>query len=341
MASARRIAAQMDRRRLRRAVRARSRPPRASMSSCRISAFWRSGREDVLGIVATHAHEDHIGAIAPSVADAQMPDLCHAVHRRPDRRQAGGSGACRDRVRVKQVPLGGIADAWARSQIDFISITHSIPEPNLLAIRTPLGPDRPYRRLEDRSRSAAGRGDRRRRASGSWAMKACWRWSAIPPMRCMQGHSGSEAKVRESLIAADRHLERPGRGHGLRLQCGAAGLHRPCGASAMAASSRWWAARCTRSSQAARDTGYLKDFPPVLDEAEAARACPPRKVLYLCTGSQGEPRAALARIAEGNHPNVQSGQGRCGDLFLPHHSRQRTCRSSSCTTSFPRWASKC
>ena len=60
--------------------------------------------------------------------------------------------------------------------------------------------------------------------------------------------------------------------------------------------------------QAARDTGYLKDFPPVLDEAEAAEL-PARKVLYLCTGSQGEPRAALARIAEGNHPDVQLGKG--------------------------------
>jgi ribonuclease J len=60
--------------------------------------------------------------------------------------------------------------------------------------------------------------------------------------------------------------------------------------------------------QAARDTGYLKDFPPVLDEADAAEL-PPRRVLYLVTGSQGEQRAALARIAEGNHPNVHLGKG--------------------------------
>ena len=46
-------------------VRARDATRRASISSCRISAFWRSSASDVLGIVATHAHEDHIGAIAP------------------------------------------------------------------------------------------------------------------------------------------------------------------------------------------------------------------------------------------------------------------------------------
>ena len=58
---------------------------------------------------------------------------------------------------------------------------------------------------------------------------------------------------------------------------------------------------------AARETGYLKDFPAVLDETEAAEL-PPHKVLYLCTGSQGEPRAALARIADGSHPHVHLGR---------------------------------
>jgi ribonuclease J len=59
---------------------------------------------------------------------------------------------------------------------------------------------------------------------------------------------------------------------------------------------------------AARETGYLKDFPTVLDETEVADL-PAHKVLYLCTGSQGEPRAALARIADNSHPHVQLGAG--------------------------------
>ena len=50
-------------------------------------------RENVLAIIATHAHEDHIGAIAPLWPIAALPHLCHALHRPPDHRQAGGSGA--------------------------------------------------------------------------------------------------------------------------------------------------------------------------------------------------------------------------------------------------------
>jgi ribonuclease J len=59
---------------------------------------------------------------------------------------------------------------------------------------------------------------------------------------------------------------------------------------------------------AARECGYLKDFPPVLDETEAMEL-PARKVLLLCTGSQGEPRAAMARIADDSHPNVHLSEG--------------------------------
>ena len=50
---------------------------------------------------------------------------------------------------------------------------------------------------------------------------------------------------------------------------------------------------------------------------------PPDKVLALCTGSQGEPRAALSRIAEDQHPEVTLGKRRPRDLLVPRHSRQR------------------
>jgi ribonuclease J len=60
--------------------------------------------------------------------------------------------------------------------------------------------------------------------------------------------------------------------------------------------------------EAARASGYLKDFPATFDAAEA-REIPADRVLYLVTGSQGEPRAALARIANANHPDIELGNG--------------------------------
>ncbi len=258
----------------------------------------------VLGIVATHAHEDHIGAIAPL-----WPMLKCPVYATPftaklieGKLEEAGLSA---RVRVKQVPVGGSL-TLGPFQMDFISITHSILEPNLLAIRTPLGliahtgdwkidPDPLLGEATDAA-AIQKLGD-----EGVLAL-VCDSTNALNA-----GHSGSEAQVRESLIALIGTLKgrvavtafasnvarldsvaKAAKAHGRKVALVGRSMHKIVGA--------------------ARETGYLKDFPAIMDEADAAHL-PPRKVLYLCTGSQGEPRAALSRIAEGNHPHVHLGKG--------------------------------
>ena len=72
--------------------------------------------------------------------------------------------------------------------------------------------------------------------------------------------------------------------------------------------SAWSAARCIRMAAAATSVGLLEDVAPFVTDAEAGYF-PADKILYLCTGSQGEPRAALSRIADGTHPHVKLGQG--------------------------------
>ncbi len=121
------------------------------------------------------------------------------------------------------------------------------------------------------------------------------------------GESGSEARVREALTRLIGTLK--GR---VAVTAFASNLARLESVALAARDNGRQVALVGRSmhkiTQAARDTGYLKGFPPLLDEAEAAQL-PPGRVLYLCTGSQGEPRAALMRIADDNHPNVGLGKG--------------------------------
>src|ERR1700761_9617096 len=260
-------------------------------------------REDVLGIVATHAHEDHIGAIAPLWPMLRCPIYATPFTARliEGKLEEEGIG---ERVRVKQVPLGGRL-TLGPFQMDFISITHSILEPNLIAIRTPLGliahtgdwKIDPEPMLGEETDTA------RIRALGDEGVLAlvCDSTNAL-----QQGHSGSEAKVRTSLtdligtlkgriavtafasnVARLDTIAHAARAHGRKVALVGRSMHKIVGA--------------------ARDSGYLKDF-STIDEFEAAEL-PARKVLYLCTGSQGEPRAALARIARDDHPAVRLGKG--------------------------------
>ncbi|HJT41892.1 MAG TPA: ribonuclease J [Rhizomicrobium sp.] len=261
-------------------------------------------RQNVLGIIATHAHEDHIGAIAPLWPSLHCPIYATPFTARLITGKLEEAGLA-SKVAVKEVPVGGQI-ALGPFTLDFISITHSILEPNLLAIRTPLG-------------TVAHTGDWKidpnpmlGEATDTEALEklgnegvlalVCDSTNALVP-----GSSGSEAQVRENLTALVGTL----RGR-VAVTGFASNVARLDSVARAAKAHGRRIALVGRSMQkmvqAARETGYLKDFPPVLDETEAADL-PAHKVLYLCTGSQGEPRAALARIADSSHPHVQLDEG--------------------------------
>ncbi|MDB5735642.1 MAG: beta-lactamase domain protein [Alphaproteobacteria bacterium] len=266
--------------------------------------FLAEQRENVLGIVATHAHEDHIGAIAHLWPSLRCPVYATPFTARLIMGKLDEAGLT-SKLKVREVPVGGKLTLGPFS-MDFISITHSILEPNLLAIRTPLGvvahtgdwkidPDPMVGEATDTA-ALEVLGD-----EGVLAL-VCDSTNALVP-----GSSGSEAKVRESLTALIGTLK--GRVAVTGFASNVARLDTVARAAKVHGRR---VALVGRSMQkmvaAARETGYLKDMPPVLDEAEVADL-PAHKVLYLCTGSQGEPRAALARIAAGNHPNVSLSKG--------------------------------
>jgi len=259
-------------------------------------------RADVLGIVATHAHEDHIGAIALLWPMLKCPIYATPFTARLIEGKLAEAGLS---VPVREVDLGGSLTLGPFA-IDFISITHSIPEPNLLAIRTPLGliAHTGDWKLDPEPLLGAVTDAAAIRKLGDEGVLAlvCDSTNALVP-----GHSGSEAKVRDSLVQLIGGLK--GR---VAVTAFASNVARLDSVAHAAKAHGRKLALVGRSMhkivEAARVSGYLKDFPPVLDAAEA-QELPARRVLYLVTGSQGEPRAALSRIANANHPDVELGKG--------------------------------
>jgi len=267
-------------------------------------SFLAGQRDNVLGIVATHAHEDHIGAIAPLWPMLRCPVYATPFTARVITGKLEEAGL-ENKVKLREVPVGGTLTLGPFT-LDFVSITHSILEPNLLAIRTPLGtvahtgdwkldPDPLLGERTDEA-ALAKLGE-----MGVLAM-VCDSTNALNP-----GTSGSEKDVRDNLISLVGTL----RGR-VAIAAFASNVARLDSAARAAKASGRRLCLVGRSMhkmvEAARDTGYLRDLPPLANEEDAAEL-PPHKVLYLVTGSQGEPRAALSRIAEGNHPGVELGKG--------------------------------
>jgi len=266
--------------------------------------FMEENAHRLLGIVLTHAHEDHIGAVAHLWPRFKAPIFATpftAFILREKLREAD----LLDQAVITEVPLGGTIELGP-FKLELITLTHSIPEPNGLAIRTPLGtilhtgdwkidPD-PL--LGDVTDAAAIRklGD-----EGVLAM-VCDSTNVF-----VDGHAGSEADVRVALTRLIGDLKGK-----VAVACFASNVARMDSVIRAAEANGRRVCLAGRSmhrmSSAAKSVGLMQDIKPFIDDTEA-KHLPENGVLYLCTGSQGEARAALARIAEGTHPHVKLGAG--------------------------------
>jgi ribonuclease J len=266
--------------------------------------FIEAHADDILGIVLTHAHEDHIGAIGwlwPRLKAPLYATPFTAFLIREKLRDAG----LLDEVKLTEVPLGGRVQLGP-FDVELVSLTHSIPEPNGLAIRTPLGtilhtgdwkidPD-PVIGLTTDVAALRRLGD-----EGVLAM-VCDSTNVF-----VEGESGSEADVRQALFRLIAGL----RGK-VAVACFASNVARLDSVVRAAEAAGRRVALVGRSmhriTAAAKSVGLLQDVQPFVSDTEAGRF-PSEGILYLCTGSQGEPRAALSRIADGTHPHVRLGEG--------------------------------
>ncbi|MGB8600892.1 MAG: ribonuclease J [Rhizomicrobium sp.] len=266
-------------------------------------SFLAERRADVLGLIATHGHEDHIGAIPHLWPDMRCPIYATPFTARLIGAKLAEAGLTK--AKLNAVPLKGRV-TLGPFEIEFVTMTHSIPEPNALAIHTPLGTvvhsgdwkidDGPLLG-ENVDMSALQRlGD-----DGVLAL-VCDSTNVM-----VMGHSGSEADVRVGLNNLIATLK--GRVAVTAFASNVARLETVAKAAVAAGRRVVLVGRAMHKMvDAAQACGYLKDFPKTTDE-EAAGHMSPDTVLYLCTGSQGEPRAAMARIATGDHPYVKLGEG--------------------------------
>ena len=266
--------------------------------------FLEEQRASLLGIVLTHGHEDHLGAVAHLWPKLRCPVYATPFTARLLRNKLEEAGL-EDRVKVQIVPLGGKITLGPFA-LTFISITHSIPEPNVVAIRTPLGTvvHTGDWKIDADPQLGEVTDDAALRKLGEEGVLACVcdSTNALVP-----GESGSEADVKAALHDLIGTLT--GRVAVTAFASNVARLHTVAQAARAHGREVVLVGRAMRTMvEAARDTGYLKDFPRVWAEEDSSRL-PDNRVLYLCTGSQGEPRAALARIAAGEHPNVSLGEG--------------------------------
>jgi ribonuclease J len=263
-------------------------------------------KDDLLGIVLTHAHEDHIGAVAHI-----WPSLKCKLFATPFTSVLLIEKFKEKKIDIlpflKTVPLNSKIQLGA-FEIDFITLTHSILEPNGLSIKTPLGTilhtgdwkidPNPLigNKIDEEKLKKIGK-------SGVSSM-ICDSTNIFNP-----GRAGSESDVRDSLLSimelkTKRILVTSFASNVARME------------------SIFFCAKKTNRSiclvgrsmhrifKAAKKCGYLKGVIDPLDPRDAKKVAI-NKILYLATGSQGEPMGAMNRIVNGSHPDVLLESGDC------------------------------
>jgi ribonuclease J len=263
-------------------------------------AFLEKHKPNLLGLLITHAHEDHFGALpdlwarlgVPVYATAFTANLLAA-------KIAGEAGGASVPVNVVQA---GDRIRLGPFEVEYVNVTHSIPESHALAIRTPLGTivHTGDWKIDATPMVGLPTDEKRLREIGDEGVLALI-GDSTNALR--EGDSPSEKEVGAELADIVRHARgrvafttfasNVGRLRSIALAAKAA--HRDVVIVGRA---------LKRVVDVARELHMLDGIPPFLDE-DAFAHLPRHKVVAILTGSQGEPRAAMARVAIDDHPRVE------------------------------------
>ena len=266
-------------------------------------SFIEERADDLLGIVLTHGHEDHIGALPYLAADLGVPLYATPFTAGLIRGKLEEEGLL-DKVTLNVIENEG-SFALGPFGFRYVPLAHSIPEGNALLIETPYGrifhtgdwklDEEPLLGTPSTAAELEAIGDQ-----GILAL-VCDSTNVFN-----DAASGSEAAVREGLdavvaAATGRVLVTTFASNAARLQT--------LGQVAIDTGRRVCVAgrSLDRILRVAKSVGYMKDFPQTVDFDEAMRL-PPEQLMIIATGGQGEVRAALARVAFGQH-QLKIGQG--------------------------------
>ena len=266
--------------------------------------FIAKNRKKLAGLVLTHAHEDHLGGVPWLWPQLKCPIYCtpFAAQLLGNKLKEHGLDEV---VKVHVIPLGGKFKVGG-FDLEFVNVTHSIPEPCALFIKTRHGTvfHSGDWKIDRTPTFGAGIDEKRLAEIGNQGVDVlvCDSTNVL-----REGFSPSERDVADTLMDIVAHAKG-------RVAVTTFASHVERVASAVRAARSHGrevvlAGRAMRNTiEAARACGYLHDAGAFLDE-DSFGYLPPSKIMLLCTGSQGEPRAAIARIAEDNHPNIALEKG--------------------------------
>jgi ribonuclease J len=266
--------------------------------------FIVAERKNLAGLVLTHAHEDHIGAVVDLWPSLECPIFTTPFTAGMVKAKLGEYGRTQA-LPIREVPLGGRFQAGP-FDVEFVGLAHSIPEPNGLAIRTPAGLVFHTGDWKFDSTPVIGKApdEARLKALGDEGVLALV-GDSTNAMR--EGRSASEADVAKSLAKiisdAPRCVAVTSFASNVARISSIADATRASGRSLVVAGRA-----LHRIIEVAIETGYLsKDF-TYLDQQRFSDL-PRDKVVLLCTGSQGESRAAISRIAADEHSDISLDKG--------------------------------
>ena len=261
--------------------------------------FLIDKKKDLLGIVLTHAHEDHIGSVA-----IIWPQLKCKIYATPFTAALLKEKFKEKKIDItsylKIVPLNGKINLGP-FEIEFITLTHSILEPNGLSIKTPAGivlhtgdwkcDPNPLigERIDEKKLKEIG--------NQNVLAMVCDSTNVFS-----EGRAGSESDVRESLLRIISNLKKR-----IIVTTFASNVARMETVFYCAQKSNRQISLVGRSMhriyKAAKQCGYLQNLIEPIDPRDAKNISRD-KIIYLCTGSQGEPMGAMKRITSGIHPDV-------------------------------------